>query len=672
MKNKINLFLIFFCTLRFVLAWDCATSLAQDLTEEEFFENQTETSDQAELLETLERLRSNPININSASEIDLLEIPFLLPADAIAIIKYRRSLRHSMQLADLDSIPNLSSEIIDILPNYIVFESPKKRIKFPFHLDSRTRIIRKEKAVSEADNGDYENSPLQTYQRFTISTDEKFETGFLIEKDSGERDINDFQAYYLRMNQLPMGSQVILGNYSVSIGKGLIFGGTYGAGFSVNPLRSNLNQSRRIKPYRSVSENQALKGLAWQFDTSGYSGIVFLSRAFRDASLTEAGDVSSFYDTGLHRTESEKMKENRVEEDITGLSFNYKLMQTFHLGFTYAKTEFNKDVVFSDSLRERYDFYGSENELAGIDFNLFWNKLNFSGEIARSHIGKYASMFNAVFSDRKITASISWRNYDKQFHSFYGRAFGSFADMPQNENGFFANISYRIQKNTGVSGYFDFSKTLWRTFFEPMPTQKKRSLIQIAHRFNRNWETLLQWRSTTTYDYQNVTDDFGHEALVQLPQVNNNFRFQFDFRLSERFLLRNRIEKKWTKIHHDALWHENKIEREQGWIFYQNVYLKPVDSLTLIARLCFFDAPTYDTRIYVFENDVPGMLTNRMFYGRGNRFYLLAKYHLSNRFQLAFKWSSDFDDTSDFNEETINSENSETNNDFSFVVDIRI
>ncbi|MEO6695944.1 MAG: hypothetical protein ABIY50_01585, partial [Ignavibacteria bacterium] len=48
--------------------------------------------------------------------------------------------------------------------------------------------------------------------------------------------------------------------------------------------------------------------------------------------------------------------------------------------------------------------------------------------------------------------------------------------------------------------------------------------------------------------------------------------------------------------------------------------------LVLDMRYLVFETDDYDSRIYEFENDIKGVLSNVALYGKGRRWYLVLKY----------------------------------------------
>ncbi len=64
-------------------------------------------------------------------------------------------------------------------------------------------------------------------------------------------------------------------------------------------------------------------------------------------------------------------------------------------------------------------------------------------------------------------------------------------------------------------------------------------------------------------------------------------------------------------------------------------------------NLTFFESDSFDSRLFQYENDLPGVLTNRALFGRGNRWYFLAKYQPAKKFAAYLKYSETYRDDVD-------------------------
>ena len=57
------------------------------------------------------------------------------------------------------------------------------------------------------------------------------------------------------------------------------------------------------------------------------------------------------------------------------------------------------------------------------------------------------------------------------------------------------------------------------------------------------------------------------------------------------------------------------------------------------TRFIFFDTDDYDSRIYEFESDIQGVMSNIPLYGKGRRWYLLVKFRPVSFLSLSVKYA---------------------------------
>jgi hypothetical protein len=67
--------------------------------------------------------------------------------------------------------------------------------------------------------------------------------------------------------------------------------------------------------------------------------------------------------------------------------------------------------------------------------------------------------------------------------------------------------------------------------------------------------------------------------------------------------------------------------KDPGWLIFQDIEFSPsrIDA-KIWLRVCFFDVPGYESRIYAYENDVLYDFTSFMHYGKGIRGIVLFRW----------------------------------------------
>jgi hypothetical protein len=81
-----------------------------------------------------------------------------------------------------------------------------------------------------------------------------------------------------------------------------------------------------------------------------------------------------------------------------------------------------------------------------------------------------------------------------------------------------------------------------------------------------------------------------------------------------------------------------------GLLLYQDLRWKPTPQLSVSSRLAFFDTDSYDTRIYEFESELRGSVSNPALYGKGRRWYVTVGYTLFEGVGFSAKCSQTYRD----------------------------
>lgn len=638
----LNLKVLQIIFLSFVLFYETVI-FSQELQDEDILESQEELNDQSDLIELIEFLRANPIDLNKTNLQQLQQIPQLTSVQAKAIIDYRNKIGRFNSIEDLKNIPNISNGTLLMIRHYIRIV-PLKSEEGPIYIRSRTRLKKRIEKAEGFQRSIYPNSPEKFYNRFDWKAFKKIDGTFLIEKDSGEKLWNDLSLFYLRLTNLPYNSSILIGNYSLEVAQGLILWGPTGYSKGIDPITPVKRRPRNLKPYTSVNENAAYYGIAVHTQTKWIDWLAFVSQNKLDATVADDNSVSSIYNSGLHRTSSELDRKDRLKEKLIGARCQFHWKNYFNLGATAYRSFYSSYIRSDDWLRKRFAFYGKENRLIGFDFDIYFEHLNLFAELAQSKNGKMGYVSGAIFNFGELAYSILYRNYDKAFLSLHGHTFGRFSGLPQNETGIFTGFKYRLFSKTNITFYYDFYKFPWRRYFEEVPTQGEDFSLSLLHKLTKNWTARLRWRSKIEDESVEIINRYNIEKKQLVAYRRRSIRFQMDYQISAWFLFRNRIERCWADYLPSKFWDLQTNSGNSGIILYQDIKYMPTKELSCRGRLCFFDTSSYSSRIYVFENDLPGTITNRMFIGRGTYWYFLISYNYLNKIKLHLKYSSLYKD----------------------------
>ncbi len=598
--------------------------IAQEPQLERLLEQQQEYSDMSDLLEMLAELERNPIDLNQATAEQLAVLPWVSNLLAVKIINHRNRIGSFKSVEELIQIENVTPELLFMLRKYISVSHPKLRNKLSLTTQNRlTRTI--ETSTDRKDSTTY-SSPNKFFNRFTVNYGNYLRFGLLLEKDSGEIRIDDLKAYFLSYRFHSNQNILIIGNYRLEFAQGLVFGNPYGY-YKGNDLIFPAKQhGRELLGYTIVDENASLYGISAQVCFKIYQFLLFLSSTKLDATLNDNGTVKNFYTSGYHRTSSELDKKDRVCERLVGGRIQIKPTSFSSLGATYYRALFNPIVAIADEDVYRFHFQGKVNQLFGFDYSLTLGQFNLFGEFAHSQ--NYGSgLLAGIFMETKpLEFLILGRNYAKNFISYYGNSFGEQSGHPQNEQGIYCGIQFKAAKNMEWGLGFDQYRFPWRTYYVPMPASGNELFIRTEWRAVKNLTLSLYYKVERK------------EQVIPVDQ--DRLRIQFEYQAMTDIKLRGRFEKKWVTYNRYYQLQSSYLHHFKGVLLYQDIVIKLKKNFDLAARLTLFDTDEYESRLYQFEHDVPGMLTNQMLYGRGTRGYIRIQWQPTKILDMSIKFGS--------------------------------
>jgi hypothetical protein len=161
-----------------------------------------------------------------------------------------------------------------------------------------------------------------------------------------------------------------------------------------------------------------------------------------------------------------------------------------------------------------------------------------------------------------------------------------------------------------ITTYWSHKKNLWRSYFQPLPVQKKEFYIQNDYQFGPKRYVTLRYHTSSSEVYSSENHEkttiIKQSFRIQVRQhINTIVRFQTRF---ERVILNlspNHMTKSGINIYQDLSWYISK-------------------SLTLQIRFSAFNTMDYNSRIYEYENDLPNVFSNFALYGRGRKWYAMV------------------------------------------------
>jgi len=580
---------------------------------QELFEVEKEISEESEFVENLEELEKNPLDLNRASVADLLRIPWLSPPIAQKIVSQRKLLGPFRSFDDLEKIGLEKELLTKIRPYFKLSHFPSSK-KSSFEVRSRVSLTLPLSEGYKVEEGEkrFFSSPLKLYNRFRLTQD-RVEVRVLAEKDPGEKSSFDLLTFGLELPKFLFGSRLLLGNYALEFGQGLLFSPqtiTFKSGELINQIKK---KSSGVKNYTSTDEISSLFGGAITASQKTFATILFLSDRRLDATLNEDGTVKRIVEGGFHRNLLEERTKNRLHEKLYGFRQEWNLWSGLKIGSTLYQSLYHPPF-YSPS---PFVFKGGKNFLFGLDWDGTIEKVNFFGEYAKSWENGQGILLGSIVDFGKIGLGFLYRNYSPFFYSPHSHGFADSDD--ENEVGIFSAFNCRLIPRTTVSLYLDqFSHPLPR-YLEKMPTKGEEMEIKVSHQFPMGLEI------TVRHILNNDGESWKRRGL----------RGNFLWRVSPRLSWEGRIERVWRK-------NGEENSRESGDLAFCGFSSEPYKGFSFQTRIIYFSTDSYEARIYECEEDLPGGVTNLSLYGRGRRYYLLFRKRVRESFGLSFKMAQTY------------------------------
>jgi len=480
----------------------------------------------------------------------------------------------------------------------------------------------------------YLGSPYRVYTRYRFRYRQNISIGFTAEKDEGEEFFRgsqrgfDFFSAHLFVRDLGRLKSVAIGDYSAQFGQGLTFwnGLAFAAksSFTLNVKRNAVG----LAPYTSVNENLFLRGAAATFALTRkleFTGFVSKKRIDANVTAQPTGNdtldtniqeviFSSFQEDGFHRTENELRKKGAIGERILGGHLRWK-ERSWSVGATVANIEYDATLTRTVRPYNQFDFQGRSNTTMGLDWNVLWRNITWFGEAARSANGGTAVNTGLLAAlDQRVSMSVLYRDYGRDYHGLQSVAFAE-GTNPWNERGLYTGIEIRPNRRWQMNAYFDQFRFPWLRFITDGPSSGFDWMAQVNWRPSRKVELYARVRHQDRA--RNTSADVGGiNPLVRVEQTN--YRVNVSAKVSNSITLRTRVE--------TIDFQRGSSPLQHGFLLYQDVVHRPLSSpLELTARFAVFESDGYDARVYAYENDLIGVFSIPAYYGRGIRWYGMAR-----------------------------------------------
>lgn len=626
-----------------------AQELEQYNPEEELLELLSEElGEHVDVSETLDKLTGflkKPLNLNQASESDLVDLLFLNAQQISSLLEHRHQTGSFISLLELQAIPGFTPRTILLLQNFVTVKpvtilkntSLQNMLSRDEHsvMFRYARLLEQQQGytITDETRSRYLGDPNRYALRYRWNFENRIKIALNAEKDAGEpffahkqRAGFDFYSGNIEFNGLNRYiEKLVIGDYALQFGQGLVSwnGLSFGKGAWISSVAK---QGMGLKGYTSLNENNFQRGVAVKLTSGKWVWTPFIAynslsgRVEEDASGQLA--ITTISLSGLHRTPTEQSYRNEVKQLVYGsnIAFQHKRLK---LGLTYMGLRLNGDKLRGSAERNAYDFEGQELHQIGINYQTNWKSYYVFGEVAHSINSGFATINGIIASPHpKLSLFATYRNYARDYHSFFAQSLGDGSSV-SNEEGLYGGFAFHPNRKIEWINYADVFKSSWLRYRADLPSEGTDLLSQFTYTWHKKGKLTFRYR------YRLKQENFDKELKITHTLAyldKHQGRIDFQYKLNDTWTVRTRSEY--------SFFEKEITSKSQGWLIYQDLFWKGLSKLHLNIRAAYFNTDDYDSRIYAYENDVLYASSFPMYYDKGLRSYLNLRWRIKRKVDL--------------------------------------
>jgi DNA uptake protein ComE-like DNA-binding protein len=603
-----------------------------------------ETSTQLEghYLQQLEYFRKHPININATSSEELQQLKILNATQVMALLQYEKFAGKLIDIYELQAVPGLDLKTIGELLPYIrvgealtIRESLGARLKGDQSVLIRmSRVMQKSKGYLRSSANHYLGNPDHLLFQYRFQYKDLLYFGLSADKDAGEQFFRgaqhngfDFYSIHLFVRKLRLVKALAIGDFTVSMGQGLIQWQSFATGKSSATMDIK-RSSPVLMPYRSSGENNFYRGVGISVGRKSFDATGFISyRKISGHIIDSLETFSSMNTSGYFRTPSEIIQRNNISLFSFGGNLRWEKNNS-RLSLNMTSHKFGGAFDKPDQPYNYFSFSGRQLINVSVDYCYTFRNIHFFGECARDGRGAFALINGMLMSvDRDLDLSFLYRNIQKDYTSFAAQAFTE-SSTPGNENGLYAGLSFRPFPLIELNAYADFFHFAWLRFRTNAPVDGSEYLVQFAYRPTKQIELYVR------YQNKNKPINGAGSGSIEAPALwkRQDLRLNFSNQLSRTVSLKGRVEVLW--------YNSGTLQQEEGFLLYAEASVKTFVKIFSDLRIQYFETDGFNSRLYAYEGDVPYSSTVAEFFQKGFQYYISSTYKWKKNFSLSLRWSA--------------------------------
>ncbi|MBT1688559.1 ComEA family DNA-binding protein [Dawidia soli] len=628
-------------TQEFPYAGVTAEQLAEDLA------GLPNTDEAAGAMEdNIVQVLSLPTDLNIVTADDLLAYGILSPRQVTDLLTYRTRHGDFLSIYELQAVPGFDlptlyrvARMLHVAhpaaaPPLTPREALRQRETYILmryeQVGESRRGLRRDTAPDQQFHG---NAARRSLRVRTVRTG-NFAAGLVAENDPGEsfrwqpgnRQYGpDHLSGYLQWQRRGRLQQLVLGDYRLHFGQGLVLGGGLNLGRGAETVTAIQRNAEGIRPYTAAQETGFLRGLAATVMIRPHTtATTFLSRAPRDGNLTDTA-TTSLPTTGLHRNTRELATRYTLQQATAGTSVRYQ-HGLLDAGALYTYTRFSLPITRVPTLYNQSYFTGSHYQNVSLHLRYTYTHLAFFAEVARSFPGGMAHIAGLLVSlTPALDVAILHRRYARDHYTLQSNAFGQ-TPSPRNESGLYTGWKYRFNRRVSAAGYLDLFRFPSLRYRSYTPANGHEWFARVTYQPAKTTTIFAQFREEVNVRNLAAPDT---NLYITSAGAKRNYIVACDYAVTRTLRLKTRIQ---------GSRYSFAGRTTQGVALAQDVRVDH-GPLTVTARYALFDTDDYDNRQYLYENDVWLAAAVPLYDGQGVRNVLLIEYAFTRHLRAWLRYA---------------------------------
>jgi hypothetical protein len=541
---------------------------------------------------------------------------------AIRIVAFRDTVGFFLSMYELMSIDGVSAELLESISPWISLIPARDR-SITGRISARLTMTQPTSTGEVSRSQQSVGSPLKSALRINLGYG-AWALGLKAEKDAGEPvgGIHmpagmDFYSGFLQYRKNGFVRQVILGDYRVAFGHGLLCNQLYSAGNSPAGLYQP-EETRIVRPHTSLDEYYFFRGGAVSLRRKSCWITMFGSikplngnTTGTDPETGKALSVSSIRATGLHNTLPLLEDRHALTEQTAGTNITWR-KKKFFAGWSLLSIRYSVPVIPEPTWANRLKFSGQKIDGTSFGLGGFGHHAGATAELAWCN-GVPAMSGVAVVKVSDIhTFRGAVRHIGTAFHAPYINTLSATGSLA-GEYGMVMMLETTPHYGKTLRLIADAGQIL-STTESPVTGRRFRTMTAEI----TSTSVGLSFRGRFTYDHR-------EETLPELPNATNDLSS-----ITHRLIFRGAgtvIPTSFLKLHLRVdLCQRFQEESLSGYMLAAGMDYNAFRNRTVISfRHTLFSIDHFLVRIYTHEQEAPGGFNMRMLNGKGSRTYLMIR-----------------------------------------------